>query len=77
MSRLFFYALNLILNLKSGIIIYVVQKGILEMKKAVSSKKERDIQGCIRMIQYYSKVYSPKCSKAVYYKKKLERLLNS
>lgn len=47
------------------------------MKKAVSSKKERDIQGCIRMIQYYSKVYSPKCSKAVYYKKKLEKLLNS
>ena len=47
------------------------------MKKVLSSKEERDILGYIKMIKYYSKVYSPNCSKAVYYKKKLEKLLNS
>ena len=47
------------------------------MKKAVISKAERDILGYIKMIKYYSRVYSPNCNKAVYYKKKLGKLLNS
>lgn len=47
------------------------------MKKTANCKAERDIQGYIKMIKYYSRVYSPNCSKAVYYKKKLEKVINS
>lgn len=41
------------------------------------NKNKKRISILIKEIDYYSKVYSPKCIKVKEYKKKLEELLNS
>ena len=41
------------------------------------NKKEKRICILLKEIDYYSKVYSPKCNKVIEYKKKLEKIINS